>query len=181
LYRPPSVRDGESETTLASMKKPAKPKAPKKPGKKRPCSVCGKWFIPDRRALERQRCCGDPVCRHTQHVRTDRRYRARHPEAAARCRLRKKLSRIRKGQAECVSAVSPPPAEMRKVPWDIVNDEIGVKVTVLLGFLTRLLLRARRDEMSAQVKALLQEFDRLQASGGNDDMACRSRLCQGPP
>jgi len=149
--------------------------------KKRPCSVCRKWFVPDRRARERQRCCGDPVCRRTQHIRTERRWRERHPEAGALYRARKKLSRIRKGECGSGPPAGPPPAMMRQVPWEFARDEIGVKVCVLLGILTRLLARTRRDEMRAQVKALLDESGRLVAGGGRDEMDACAASCQRPP
>ena len=175
------MRDGRDGTTLRVMRKPAKKHAKKKPAKKRPCSVCRKWFVPDRRALERQRCCGDPDCRHTQHLRTERRWREKHPEAGALYRARKKLSRIRKDEAGSGPPVVPPPAVLRRVPWELARDEIGVKVTVLLGILTRLLVRTRRDEMRAQVQALLHESGRLLPRSGGDDMACGLPSCQGPP
>jgi hypothetical protein len=74
-----------------------------------------------------------------------------------------------------------PPPEMREVPWEWAKDEIGVKVTVMLGFLTRHLLRAGKDEMRVQVKGLHEESPRLLASGGEDDVTGRVPAWQRAP
>jgi len=90
-----------------------------------------------------------------------------------------KVSEREGKQARSGALERPPPTEMRGVPWDYAKDEIGVKVTVMLGFLTRHLLRARKDEMRSQVQAVLDESRRLLAQGGKDEMAGGSPPCQG--
>lgn len=36
--------------------------------RKRPCRICGKWFIPNPRLGDRQKTCGDPECQRQWHA-----------------------------------------------------------------------------------------------------------------
>jgi len=46
--------------------------------KKRPCSVCRQWFLPDARVGNRQRACSAPECQRARHREADRAWHARH-------------------------------------------------------------------------------------------------------
>ena len=35
---------------------------------KRPCRICGKWFVPNPRLGERQKTCGTDVCKQRWHT-----------------------------------------------------------------------------------------------------------------
>ena len=125
---------------------------------KRPCSVCGKWFTADLRARGRQRCCGSAECRRVQRSRTQARWRKRHPEAGAAWRLRMKVAEREVKQARSGPLERAPPPEMREVPWEWAKDEMGIKVTVMLGFLTRHLLRARKDECERKSRRCMRNL-----------------------
>ena len=35
--------------------------------RKRPCKICGRWYVPDARLGDRQKTCGDPECQRQWH------------------------------------------------------------------------------------------------------------------
>ena len=43
------------------------------------------------------------------------------------------------------------PAPLSKLPWDLVQDQFGVKVTDLIGVIGKVLLRATQDQIRAHV------------------------------
>jgi len=40
----------------------------KMPSRKRPCRVCGKWFMPNPRLGDRQKTCGADACKQQWHI-----------------------------------------------------------------------------------------------------------------
>jgi hypothetical protein len=63
--------------------------------KKRPCSVCRRWFVPDPRVGARQRTCGAAECQRVRHRRADRKWHKQHPDYDRARRLLKKLEQAR--------------------------------------------------------------------------------------
>src|SRR5207245_1918765 len=105
------------------------------------------WFWPDVRVGKRQRTCG-PGCRRRRHERIDRRWRERHADYDRARRLGEKVARSeQRGGADRV--VRPPPLE--KVPWDVLQDAMGIKATVIIADLARLLASHAQDAMHPQV------------------------------
>jgi hypothetical protein len=43
------------------------------------------------------------------------------------------------------------PGELRRIPWDLAQDEIGVQATDFLGVVACLLLRLVKDQRRRQV------------------------------
>ena len=112
--------------------------------KKRPCCECRRWFMPDARVGDRQRCCGAPECRRAVHQRADAAWHARHPEYDQARRWQKKLDAARAGQkgpAPC----RPPPLD--RVPWDLAQDAMGAQACVILWGLAAVLARHAQDEI----------------------------------
>jgi len=56
-------------------------------GKKR-CVICGRWYMPDKRARGRQACCGSAGCKKERKRRTDAGWQARHPAYGQSRRLK---------------------------------------------------------------------------------------------
>jgi hypothetical protein len=61
----------------------------------------------------------------------------------------------------------PPP--LSHLPWDIAHDEFGLVGSDFLGHLGRVLLRCGQDEMSAQVRASIEEISRVSRGSGQDE------------
>jgi hypothetical protein len=71
--------------------------------------------------------------------------------------LRQKLEQAESGAAQA-PPVRPPPAVLAAVPWDLVQEAIGAKSVVFLGFFVRQLFKALQDEMRGQRSALIEEI-----------------------
>lgn len=135
-------------------------------GRKRPCSVCRRWYHPDARVRRSQRTCGAAECRETQRRRTHKRYRDAHPDYWTARRLREQTARAE--VAESGAAIRPPPAEMSRVPWDLAQDAFGSQGAVLLSFFLRLAIRSAKDAIGMQAPEIPGEFGRLQREAAQD-------------
>jgi len=138
--------------------------------KKKPCSVCRVWFLPDPRVGTRQRTCSE-ACREAQRKRTQAKWRQRNPDYWAARRLSARAGQLdegvgcktardggdgvrdgpqlcgRSGRLRSGVAIRPPPSEMARVPWDMVQDAFGSQGVVLIAFLVRLAQRRVQAEM----------------------------------
>jgi len=103
---------------------------------KRPCSFCRSWFQPDARVGGRQYACSDPECQQRRR-RKQAKWRRRNPDYFVGRRWTAALD----DASAAAPARSPPPLE--KVPWDVVQSQMGTKAAVILGLFVRLLLGDR--------------------------------------
>ena len=109
--------------------------------RKRPCSICRRWFRPDPRVGLRQRACGKPDCQAARRKKTQDRWRAKNPDYAAGYRLQRRNSQERAPEPLRV------PAPLNRLPWDVAKDEIGGKATDFLGVMGTLLVRSTKDQI----------------------------------
>lgn len=133
--------------------------------KKRPCSECRRWFLPDARVAARRRTCGSRACTRKRRARTNRRWREANPAYDHARRLGDKLA---------AADAAPPraPAPLGRVAWDVVQAEMGKKPTMILGNLVRLSVRCAQAEMRRQMQEIKAEVGRIarpdaQAEMGN--------------
>ena len=110
--------------------------------RRRRCCFCKELFQADPRVGARQRTCGRPECRAECHRQACREWRQREGVAVAEDRLRRRLG---------VSG--------SEVRLDVVRDEIGPKIKVVLEECLRLFSTGSRDEF--QTKQVEQRRDRL--------------------
>lgn len=119
--------------------------------RKRPCSICRRWFRPDSRVGARQRACGKPDCQAARRKKTQARWRAKNPDYAAGYRLQRRNAQERAPEPLRV------PAPLNRLPWDVAKDEIGSKATDFLGVMGTLLMRSAKD----QIRLYLVDATRL--------------------
>jgi len=117
--------------------------------KKRPCSICRRWFLPDARVGDRQRACGAEERQRARHRAADRAWRARHPE----------YDRGRRWQAavESAKAGRPVPAPLRPsvlagVPWNVAQDAMNPEIVVILAGIAQVLAFHAQDARRRQVR-----------------------------
>ena len=109
--------------------------------RRRPCSICRRWFRPDPRVGVRQRACHQPECQATRRKKTQAAWCDRNPGYFAGRRI---LAR---------SALAQPPEALRlpdplrQLPWDIAQDQFGVKGADFIAVMGALLLRAAQDQL----------------------------------
>lgn len=123
--------------------------------RRRRCTVCGELFQADRRVGTRQRACSRPECQQTRRQQTQRRWRQRHPDYFVDLRLRRRALEARAAQESPQRARRPAPlavlGELRRIPWDLAQDEIGGQVTDFLAVIACLLVRIAKDQRLRQV------------------------------
>src|SRR6266576_1587689 len=106
---------------------------------KRPCCICRHWFRPDPRVGARQRACRKSSCQKARHQQAQAKWRARNPDYVIARRI----------QARSLSEQPSEPLRLRpplsRLPWDLAQDEFGVKGADFIGVMGTLLLRDRKS------------------------------------
>ena len=109
--------------------------------RKRPCSICRRWFHPHPRVGARQHACGQPECQTARRKKTQAQWREKNPDYAAGYRLQQRSAQERPPEPLRV----PPPLD--RLPWDVAKDEFGGKATDFLGVMGALLIRSAKDQI----------------------------------
>jgi hypothetical protein len=126
---------------------------------KRPCRICRRWFVPDRRVGRRQRACSAPACQIARRARTQASWRRRNPDYFIAHRIQRRRLKADEAQAAILPLVLPPP--LSQLPWDLAQETFGVAGTDFLGHLGRVLLGAAQDQKAGQVIDPTGETSRL--------------------
>jgi hypothetical protein len=111
---------------------------------KKPCCICRRWFCSDVRVGSRQRTCGRPECLAALRKKTQASWRLRNPGYARAWRIQSR------------SESKPPPksihlpAPLSKLPWDVAQEEFGIKGADFVGAMGGLLFRSIKDEIKRQ-------------------------------
>ena len=124
---------------------------------KRPCRICRRWFVPDRRVGCRQRACAAPACQIARRAQTQASWRRRNPDYFIAHRVQRR--RVQAEHTVVLPLVLPPP--LSQLPWDLAQDTFGVVGTDFLGHLGRVLLGAVQDQKTGQVIEAIGETGRL--------------------
>jgi hypothetical protein len=125
--------------------------------RRRRCTVCGELFRADLRVGPRQRACRRPECQQERRKETQGKWRERNPEYFADRRLRARALAARAAESSPVGGLARRPAplgvpsELRRIPWDLAQDEIGVQVTDFIAVVACLLVRIAKDQRRSQV------------------------------
>ena len=116
---------------------------------KRPCRICRRWFVTDRRVGRRQRACSASACQIARRARTQASWRRRNPDYFIAHRVQRRRLKADDAQGGVPPLVLPPP--LSQLPWDLAQEEFGVAGTDFLGHLGRVLLVAVQDQKTGQV------------------------------
>src|SRR5437763_3478868 len=123
--------------------------------RKRPCSICRRWFRPDPRVGNRQHACGQPECQTSRRRKTQANWRRRNADYGIGWRLDR-----RKAQGP------PPPESLRlpgplnQLPWDVAKDQFGPQGADFIGVMGALIVRTVKD----QIRPYLLDPPRLLSS-----------------
>jgi len=158
--------------------------------RKKPCSICRRWFTPDRRVGARQKTCSEE-CREKRRRRTQAEWRGRNPEYFKARWLKERARRAEaadRATAEVLEEIKagrePPPAEDRarrpsairvggelgRLPWEAMQSEIGLEVTDFIAVVARLLVRLMQSEKLTQVIGNKREPRTLQGVSTQDEI-----------
>ena len=114
--------------------------------RKRPCTICRRWFRPDPRVGERQRACRKPDCQKVRRRKTQADWRRRNPEYATAYRIQQRAA-----QTDAPAEPLRLPAPLNQLPWDVAKDQFGGQGADFIGCMGALLLRTAKDQFSGYV------------------------------
>jgi hypothetical protein len=127
--------------------------------KKRPCSVCRCWFLPDVRVGDRQHACDREACQRERHRRADRRWRSANRDYDRDRRWRESIAAAKAEPSSPPPAANAPPPTSG-LPWDVVQDEMGVQDRVILAGVVRVMGVFVQDEIRRQATEIVARFGR---------------------
>lgn len=136
-------------------------------GRKRPCGICRRWFVPQPRAGDRQRVCSAAACQQERHRRACADWRRREGEAERRHRLRQRL-RVEPGDGGPQGVAQGGQLALR---WDVVRDAVGLELSVIIEEVSRLLEDVVRDAVRRQPLVSKAEWRQVLVSARRDDIA----------
>ena len=151
--------------------------------RKKRCSVCGCWFYPNARTRHSQKTCGKPECQAAQKQRTQSRWSRRNPNYWRARRLAEKAGAAAESSSGEV-VVRPPPAEMARIPWEVVQEAFGSERTVILSFLVRVACQGAQEAMGSKPPGITTDLSRLDGICAQDAMDSVFRppdACRDPP
>ncbi len=143
---------------------------------KRPCRICGKWFVPNPRLGERQMTCGATVCQKQWHRRKCAEWNRKNRAYSQEIYLRKRLQLADSAQpcrsspqpvpqpTPASSPASAPPAVPLKpvapldYPRAVVQEVMGVQLLIIIEYIVRLLTRDVQEVIRSQLAETQKEF-----------------------
>ena len=131
---------------------------------KKPCCICRRWFRPDVRIGSRQRTCGRPECQAALRKKTQASWRSCNPGYALAWRIQFR------------SESKPPPKSIHlptplsKLPWDVAQEEFGIKGAAFVGIMGGLMLRSIKDQIKRQPIDLSGDPRTLPLVAAKDEM-----------
>jgi len=108
--------------------------------RKRPCTICRRWFRPDARVGPRQRACRQAECQTARRKKTQAKWRATNPDYGVGYRIQQRGAREQPPEPLRL----PPP--LTQLPWDLAKDQFGAKGADFIGVMGTLILRAAKDQ-----------------------------------
>jgi len=115
---------------------------PKAGTKKRPCTICRRWFQPEPQVRTRQRSCNNPVCRAALRKKTQASWRKRNPDYALAHRLDQRANQT-KPSADPLRLPKP----LDQLPWNVAKDEFSPYGIDFIGVALALIVRLAKDEI----------------------------------
>ena len=111
--------------------------------RKRPCTICRRWFRPDPRIGARQRACNAPQCQTARRQKTLASWRDRNPGYAIAWRIDRRATQL----------PQPPealrlPAPLDQLRWEFAKDQFGAQGADFIGVMGALILQAAKDQLS---------------------------------
>ena len=109
--------------------------------RKRPCTICRRWFRPSPRVGVRQRACGNPDCQTARRKKTTADWRKRNPGYAIAWRIDQRVA-----QAETPDPLRLP-APLNQLPWNFAKDQFGPQGTDFIALMGALMVRTAKDQI----------------------------------
>ena len=112
--------------------------------RKRPCSICRRWFRPHPRLKDRQRTCRDPECQRERHRRKCAQWNKSNGDYFKTNYLQKKVE----SQAEKIQIKTRLKTGLPKI---YVQEVIGMQNVVIMEYLAQLMVRRFQEVIKIQL------------------------------
>ena len=127
--------------------------------RKHPCRICRRWFMPNPRLKERQKTCGDSMCKRQWHKKMCTKWNRENSDYFKSNYLQKKLEAATGANAAQSLSSQPgrspillPKSRLNSgLPLKYVQEVIGIQHVVILEYFAQLLSRRFQDVISRQV------------------------------
>mgnify|MGYP007070662608 CR=1 FL=1 len=122
----------------------------KRKHKKRPCRVCGKWYLPNPRLGDRQQTCGTAECQRKWHIRKCAEWNRKNPDYFKDIYLRGRLDSLgstppaQSSSSSRSRRINAPPLRRSSpldLPQEVIQEVFGVKQLIIIEYIARLLRR----------------------------------------
>ena len=126
--------------------------------RKRPCSICRRWFLPDVRQKGRQNTCS-PECRKERHRRQCERWNRKNKSYFKDIYLSQKLERFSKppprqsGPDVGKKAIPASSARLHvHLPWDVIGNELEKRQLIIIEYCLGQLINHFRPNSTAFIQ-----------------------------
>jgi hypothetical protein len=109
--------------------------------RKRPCTICRRWFRPNPRVGERQGVCCQPECQTARRQKTQANWRNRNPGYSIAWRIDRRAA-----QPQTPEPLRMPPP-LNQLPWELAKDQFGVQGADFIGIMGALMVRTAKDQI----------------------------------
>ena len=133
--------------------------------RKKPCTICRRWFVPDPRIGKRQRAC-KAECQAARRKKVQAAWRAKNPTYFIGRRIQE-----RSAQEDAPGPLRLPPP-LSQLPWDLAQSEFTVQGADFIGVMGTVLLRAAQSE----IKAHVADCNRVSGTHANSEAKAEMQL-----
>ena len=136
--------------------------------RKRPCSICRRWFLPKLRSRRHQKVCTNRECQRERHRRACAGWHRKNPDYDCDRRLRDKLLRPA-NQSVTDRGVEVDP--LRALSWSNARDAVGLKQSVFVEEVAKVIVRWSRDTVAPQRHVMKKKSAKVPPPQLRDEMA----------
>ena len=133
--------------------------------RKRPCRICGRWYAPNPRVKDRQKSCGESLCKREWHRRKCAEWNKKNSEYFKWNYLEGKLEGVHESDQGSdalqprIGALSALKSRFNTgLPRGKVQEVIGIEHLVILEYLAQLLMRRFQEVIKAQVSVITRQM-----------------------
>ena len=109
--------------------------------RKKPCTICRRWFRPNPRVGARQRACGNPDCQTARRQKTQSNWRDRNAGYSIAWRIDQRATQREDPEPLRL------PAPLNQLPWNFAKDQFGTQGSDFIGVLGALMIRTAKDQI----------------------------------
>ena len=132
--------------------------------RRRPCSICGRWFAPNPRSGDRQKTCGSDECKRKQHTRSCRRWNRKNRQYFKEIYLTKRLeagSSLRSDRSSVETTPIRQRISLLHISPEVVQDVIRRQPLVIMEYIMRMLFRSFQDVIRVELLEIKEELNRM--------------------